>query len=153
MLSGSNKQRSHRTYGWVKWCAWPIAQGKGLNEGDFPLPLLFSCNYFRLFRASFLFRVCSGLCSNQMPPLSKASLYRAPTGLGSSITQSLLTSLEAEVLISGLPEDLCAITWELCSPSPAQRLCCSCANTLLGYTYRLWPESWAFNTQRRLQPP
>lgn len=74
-----------------------------------PLPLLFSWNYFPLFRASFLFRVSSGLCSNQMPTLSKASLYCAPTGLGSLITQSLLASLVAEVLISDLPEELCAI--------------------------------------------
>ena len=68
-----------------------LVHGKDLNECDFISPLLFSCNYFSLFRDYFPFRVCSGLYSNQMSLVQGWSIlcshwaglfhYREPTGL------------------------------------------------------------------------
>lgn len=86
----------------VKCLALHLAHGKGLSECDFPVSIPFPCNYFSLFRASFLLWVCNGFCSNRRLLVWVWSVL-APTGLGCSLAWSLLTSLQAEVLTSDLP--------------------------------------------------
>ena len=73
----------------------------------------------------------------------RAGLYLAPFELSCSPVQNLLASLAAQVLISDLPAELCARTWEPRSPSPAQRLdCLQVPAPSWGKLCRPRPASW-----------